>query len=235
MSLRIWDTGTGQATKIIQNAGLNSVAWSPDDTRIASSDESSKIRIWDSVTGEILLSFPTGSGRHSVVWHPDGTRIAGTSGYEKDAPVISDASSGQQLLRLGNDANMGRLFALAWSPNGNYLASGGNDEAVRIWDATTGTLILTYSEHTSTVADVAWSPDGSKIASAGEDGDSTIRIWNPLSGETLGVLRNTKGVIPISLGAGFTTVEWSPNGQWIAAGDRDGKIRIWDTADIFDQ
>jgi WD40 repeat protein len=233
MSLRIWDTTTGQATKIIQDVGAEAVAWSPDDTRLATSGGGSGIRIWNPVTGEVILSFPAGSGRESVDWHPDGTHIASTSGYENDAPVISDASSGQLLQTLGSGVNMRRLFAIAWSPDGNYLASGGNDEKVRIWDVATGKLILAYRKHTSTVYDLAWSPDGSKIASAGEAGDSTIRIWDPMSGKTLSVQRNTRGAIPIFLGNGFTTVDWSPDGKWLAAGDRDGTIRIWRVSDML--
>jgi WD40 repeat protein len=235
-SLRIWDTRTNQIIMIVDTGLiLNSVAWSPDTTQLATSTEDGRIVIWDSATGQVRAQFASGSGRHSVDWHPDGTRIVATSGDEQDTPVISDAGSGHQLSRLGEQISMGRLFVTTWSPNGNYLASGGNDKQIRIWDAITGNLILTYKGHDSTVSDITWSPDSSKIASAGEAGDSTIRIWDSATGKTLVILRNYRGVIPIFLGAGFTTVDWSPDGEMIAAGDRDGKIYIWDTANILDK
>ena len=58
-----------------------------------------------------------------------------------------------------------RVFAVAWSPDGSRIASGGKDRTVQVWDARGGELTLTYTGHTDCIQSVAWSPDGSRIAS----------------------------------------------------------------------
>ena len=67
------------------------------------------------------------------------------------------------------------VSAVAWSPNGKAIASGGKDGTVHIWDALTGKNIFTYHNHQKQVHALAWSPDGKFIASASED--RTVQVW----------------------------------------------------------
>jgi hypothetical protein len=65
---------------------------------------------------------------------------------------------------------------VAFSPDGRRLASAGQDQTVRVWDATTGQEALTLMGHTGSVQGVAFSPDGSRLASASDD--ETVRVWD---------------------------------------------------------
>lgn len=67
------------------------------------------------------------------------------------------------------------VYTVAWSPNGKYIASAGEDGAVRVWEAATGNTKYVYSCHTNTGCRITWSPDGSRIASVGDE--KTIRVW----------------------------------------------------------
>ena len=72
----------------------------------------------------------------------------------------------------GHSASVG---AVAWSPDGTRIASGGYDDTVRVWNAADGSHPYTYTGHSSGVLAVAWSPDGTRIASGGLDG--TVQVW----------------------------------------------------------
>jgi len=69
------------------------------------------------------------------------------------------------------------VISIVWSPDGKEIASGGDDNAVRIWDAATGHTVLLYQGHKDIVFAVAWSPDGKLIASASND--DTVQVWRP--------------------------------------------------------
>ncbi|KAF5330212.1 hypothetical protein D9611_010557 [Ephemerocybe angulata] len=111
-------------------------------------------------------------------------------------------------------------FSVAFSPDSKYFASGGYDEAVRIFNAQTGQMVVgPFKGHTRSVNSVAFSPDGKKVASGSDD--KTVRVWdaqtaqpvmNPCIGHTGGV----------------NSVEFSPNGRYIASGSKDKTVRIWD-------
>ena len=70
------------------------------------------------------------------------------------------------------------VLAVAWSPNGQRIASGSGDKTVQVWDAATGDIVFTYHGHTKGVEAVAWSPDGQRIASASND--DTVQVWQAI-------------------------------------------------------
>jgi WD40 repeat protein len=73
------------------------------------------------------------------------------------------------------------INAIAWSPDGRYLAAGGDNESVQVWRLGNSDSLYTYTNHTDTVRAVAWSPDSQRIASASND--STVQIWDALTGD----------------------------------------------------
>ena len=73
------------------------------------------------------------------------------------------------------------------APDGSWLASGGEDGTVRIWDVATGQQRAIAAGHTGRVAAVAVAPDGSWLASGSRDG--TVRIWDAAAGQTRALMR----------------------------------------------
>ena len=59
-----------------------------------------------------------------------------------------------------------QVLAIAWSPDGKYLATGSGDQTVQVWSAKDGNTIFTYRGFSSWVGTVGWSPDGSRLAAA---------------------------------------------------------------------
>ena len=75
----------------------------------------------------------------------------------------------------------GYVYSLAYSPDGNTLASGG-DSRIRLWDAATGNLINTF-EGSPSVYSLAYSPDGRTLASGGRWRD--VHLWNATTGNRI--------------------------------------------------
>ena len=67
------------------------------------------------------------------------------------------------------------MSAVAWSPDGQRIASGSFDQTVQVWDAVDGGQVFAYREHSIAVEAVAWSPDGRRIASG--SWDKTVQVW----------------------------------------------------------
>jgi len=107
------------------------------------------------------------------------------------------------------------------SPDGEYLATGSDDQTARLWDLATGETIRMFSGHVGRVEDVAFSPDGKFLLTAGE-GDQTARLWDVASGEMVQVFSGHN--------SGVGLIAFSPDGKSIATAGGDATARIWNVA-----
>nr|WP_306415020.1 hypothetical protein [Calothrix sp. FACHB-1219] len=87
------------------------------------------------------------------------------------------------------------LVPFAFSPNGRFLASGSDDQTIRLWDVRDDTCQKVLQGHTSRVCSVHFSPIDFSLPSASDallvssSQDETIKLWNPTTGECLKTLR----------------------------------------------
>ncbi|KAG8819591.1 hypothetical protein FRC19_009674 [Serendipita sp. 401] len=118
---------------------------------------------------------------------------------------------------IGHTSNVN---SIAFSSDGRRIASGSDDNTIRLWDAETGQgLGEPLRGHEGAVRSVAFSPDGRCVASGSYD--KTIRLWDVETGQALGEpLRGHEGVVH--------SVAFSPDGRLIASGANDKTIRLWD-------
>ncbi|KAH6884896.1 kinase-like domain-containing protein [Thelonectria olida] len=157
-------------------------------------------------------------GRICVDFSPDGQYLA--VGSEKSQPTIWETSTGSIWKTLTPPFNhVGKsMLSVAFSPDGQLLATSMNDTAVS-WEVETGLVCRIFAGHSQTVSCVAFSPDGKLVATASMD--STAKLWDT---ET-GTLHLTLS-IP---GEHVSKVTFSPDGRSVATLSSDRTARIWDT------
>ena len=154
------------------SAAVNSVAWKPKTTLLASASDDGTVQAWDSTTGKTVLPpcREPGGSLMSVAWSPNGKYLASAS-TNKLVQVWSTNTSSQSVVTAPFVTYTGHtdaVMSVAWSPEGKYLASASADKTVRVWQApsltggkpATTLALVTYTGHTDRVTSVAWSPDG---------------------------------------------------------------------------
>jgi RNA polymerase sigma factor (sigma-70 family) len=239
-TVRVWDTATGKELRRLPgpdardaNRSWQKVALSADGAVVAvSSVEDRSIRLFDVGTGKELRRLDCADVTPvCLAFSDDGKTLAagGRAGLR-----LWDTASGKDwhAARPGHVSGVG---SLAFSPDGKTLLSAGTDAtrhdgkshepagredgSARLWDARTGKLLRSWSEHRGTVDRVAYSPDGKQAASAGS---GQVTVFDPRDGDVV-FRRGGKGVQ-------YRDVAFSPDGSLVAAAEEAGAIRLREAA-----
>jgi WD40 repeat protein len=248
--VRLWNPATGQAVgspmaaATGKNDGVQGLAFSPDGKVLATADAGSHngtVQMWNPALGRpagspVIVS--TFGGVNGFAFSPDGKLLA-TAGY--------DSNGGSSTVRLWNPATgqpagspppagtFGSVNGLAFSPDGKRLAiadnSSNGSSTVRLWNPATGQaagspLPIGSLGFGGGVSGVAFSPDGKRLAIAdnSSNGSSTVRLWNPATGQAAG------SPLPIGAFGVVTGLAFSPDGKLLAAADIKGTVRLWNPA-----
>ena len=202
-SVQLWDARTGRAlqTESGHSAAVGRLAFIGSSTLVSAAADKSLV-VWDtnpawSFIGRIgpkpdaplELSGSSFVGRVlCVAFNLQGTLLA-TGGGEPsrsgelkiwNVPARLRRAQSSQLADL-KDAHSDTVFGVEFSRDGKYLASGGADKFVKVFDVATGKHVRSFEGHTHHVLGVSWKADGSLLASAGAD--NQIKVWNFESGE----------------------------------------------------
>jgi WD40 repeat protein len=216
-ALLLWSPAGRVESRLTGHGALvNSVAWSPDGTSVASASSDHTARVWSTAKGECAAVL-TGHADdvNSVAWSPDGTRVA-TASFDGAARVF-DAATGALLARL--EGHAGDVNGVAWSPDGVTIATASDDGTARTWHWR-GALLRELRGHGDWVDQVAFSPDALLVATASLD--RTARIWDAASGAELACLDGHACTVK--------AVRWSPCGRYLATAAYDKRIRVFERA-----
>jgi WD40 repeat protein len=210
-TVRVWraDTGKMLFPPLGHPGTVTTVAWSPAGKLLASVAEvpAGRLRLWDADTGK-----PVGEPRPAKVisWSPDGKTLVIGDGKEL---LLLDTSSGQ-VSAFVNDAP---VLSAAWSPDGKWIASSGEDGALKAWDASSRQLSQSWRAGPAT--HLAWSPDSKTVALGG---GPRLQVWNVSANKLLHDFPRLQ--VP------GVAAALAPGGKVLACGHEDGTVRLWDLA-----
>ena len=226
------DIQTRSQEEIIETAdGLISIAFFPSGGLLASGinlgSEQTKfsglIDFWDIPDlGQVELHLEDERGVSEIAFSPDSAWFAAAfTGLE---PLYNctvdfwDSSSWE----ITNVITTGTSLDIAFSPDGQRIATTPDRYAIKMWRVDNGILLYTkYTSFTGAVNAIVFSPDGQNLATGHYDGE--IRLWNATSGELL---------LTIETDSVIESLAYSPDGTVIASGDGyfNHNIRLWDSA-----
>jgi WD40 repeat protein/serine/threonine protein kinase len=233
----LWDAQTGR--KLLPSfkaheGGSPSVAFSPDGHLLATGGDTGDgtVVLWAAETGQRLRQLEGRStGVSNIAFSPDGQRLTSVGWVESSEMQargemrIWDLTTGQRLLTIaGPEVRM--MTCVAFSPDGQRLATGNVRGAVTIWDAQTGAEQRTFHGHSQKVHCVAFSPDGRLVASGGGQtiylSPQAVKVWDSATGQELFTLH---GHLSTIYGVAF-----SPDGRRLASASTDRSVKLWDLA-----
>jgi dipeptidyl aminopeptidase/acylaminoacyl peptidase len=207
---------------------VHNVVWSPDGKSITSVSQDGIMQVWDAITAKTFFTYTGLRAQIYAVSVLINRKFAIAMSLDKTIQVLLNLdvsqssmiyaprrSSGGNLITYSGHSDT--VQAITWSPNGKYIASGGNDKTVQVWDAISRQKVSIYTGHSQPIHAIAWSPDGTSIASGSSD--ALVQIWDSTEGDT--ILSYQKH------SAQLTAIAWSPDGASIASGSHDRIMHIW--------
>jgi WD40 repeat protein len=232
-SLKLLDIKSGkvirtfQAEKYPLSPDMKSAAFSPDGKLILSSTLIDGLVLFDAATGRMLAMFGEGSSTEEVLFSPDGKYAV--SAYTDPNGVIQFWDiAGRKMVKTfthGSYISAGSYgyISFAFAPSGAYLASGGRDKTVKLWDIRSGTEVRKFSGAVNHAYSVDVSPDGRYALSA--SGREVI-LWDMAAGRRERVFRGHADTV--------NAVVFSPDGRFALSasgsfeGITDNTLRLWE-------
>jgi hypothetical protein len=136
-----------------------------------------KVLMWGAVIGA-GAAVTTATGIELATLVHGSSQKTGTTNVPQHHSTVTPQPFGTSIYSYSPNVSIPHaVFIVAWSPNGKRIASAWEDNTARVWDAVTGSDMLTapYTGHSQAVRSVVWSPDGKLIASGSFDG--TVKVW----------------------------------------------------------
>jgi len=247
--IRLWEVETGRCLYTFKGhqGAVTAVTFSDDGCYVASGSEDQTLRLWNVTATHLVHTF-------------DGLRER-RSGYQNAVDQWLERLKVTAKLVLGRHGagHQGTVRSVALSPDRQYLLSGGDDRAIKLWDMESGRCVQTFHGHRQRVFSVQFCPDRRHILSASDD--QTVRLWDIVTGRVVRTLQGFHDLSAIALStdgrqvltagslmrlwdldsgeavktlaaptARVTAVAWSACGDYVLSGGEDQQLKLWQVA-----
>jgi eukaryotic-like serine/threonine-protein kinase len=204
-----------------------------DGQLVASASQTGRLEAWAIADGRSCFRYDESTSRFGdVAFSPDGRRLAAAGQINARRPngeaapndtdangllLVFDLDTGMILWRVAG-MTTGLIRDVAFSRDGQTLATADNTTTITLWDSNTGRAQNQLRGHTRLISSLAFSPDGEKLASA--SWDSTVIVWDLATGQpTTRLLGHMRSVL---------CVAFSPDGRRLATSSEDQTVKLWD-------
>jgi WD40 repeat protein/DNA-binding SARP family transcriptional activator len=227
---RIWDPATGEERHSIRlsgppSRGARGPSFSRDGSLFAAAwPRQGVVKVVDLSTGRTVREVRSIASPAHTAFDPGGERLAIASGPAPlSAPVVVEVASGDEVFAL--EGHLHALSDIAWSPDGESIATASYDGSARIFDARTGDERFAALGRGGHVYAVDWSPDAGRLVVGKSDG--TARVWQVAQGGAREVMTLTA----YDTRHGITGVAFSPDGGRVLTGDAGiTSALVWDVS-----
>ncbi|KAH7294178.1 hypothetical protein KP509_28G059500 [Ceratopteris richardii] len=185
----LWNAESGAISQLMQTSEdddyVTSIAWATDGKHIAVGINSMEVQIWDASKGSQVRRMSGHTARvGSLAWNGPTLSSGG-----RDSRIINHDVRARDHIASTLKGHSQEVCGLSWSPSGQQLASGGNDNLLHIWDVASTEYLYRLSDHQAAVKALAWCPfQAHLLASGGGTADRCIKVWNTQKGTCLNSL-----------------------------------------------
>ncbi len=164
--VRVLEVASGRELAVLSGhqAEVMSLAFSPDGRSLATAGQDALVRVWDAQNWKLVAELASHTLPVQALAFSSDDKLLASAG--KDGARIWRRSDFQQVAQI---AELRGFSCIAFSPDGRTLATGGDDELVKLWDVSTGHSIAKLTGHTGAVHAISFAPDGRTLASCGAD------------------------------------------------------------------